>query len=32
LNGFLETNYVLAGFVAAIWFVFRALFLLGVLH
>jgi (E)-4-hydroxy-3-methyl-but-2-enyl pyrophosphate reductase len=28
LNGFLETNYVLAGLVATVWFVFRALFLL----
>lgn len=29
LNGFLETNYVLAGFATVAWFVFRALFLLG---
>jgi 4-hydroxy-3-methylbut-2-enyl diphosphate reductase len=29
LNGFLETNYILAGLMAVIWFVFRALFLLG---
>ena len=31
LNGFLETNYILAGLMAVIWFVFRALFLLGVM-
>lgn len=30
LNGFLETNYILAGLVAMTWFVFRALFLLGI--
>ncbi len=29
LNGFLETNYVLAGFATVVWFVFRALFLFG---
>jgi 4-hydroxy-3-methylbut-2-enyl diphosphate reductase len=28
LNGFLETNYILAGVVTIVWFVFRALFLL----
>jgi 4-hydroxybenzoate polyprenyltransferase len=31
LNGFLETNYILAGLVAMLWFVFRTLFHSGMM-